>query len=61
MRKIIITTEMVNAMAEEEIRRTNERKAKRTLIQQRVKELIAEGIDKEIAKVMAKVEYEYNI
>ena len=61
MRKIIINTEMVNAMAEEEIRRTHERKAKITLIQQRVKELIAEGIDKEIAKVMAKVEYEYNI
>lgn len=61
MRKIIINTEMVNAMAEEEIRRTHERKAKRTLIQQRVKELTAEGIDKELAKVMAKVEYEYNI
>lgn len=61
MKKIIINTEMVNAMAEEEIRRTHERKAKSTLIQQRVKELIAEGIDKELAKVMAKVEYEYNI
>lgn len=55
MRKITITTEMVNIIAEEEIIRTHERKAKADIKKNRIKELISEGVDPEIAKVMASV------
>ena len=55
MKKVIITTEMVNAIAEEEIIRTHIKRAERAIKRERTKELIAEGIDKEIAKVMASV------
>ena len=55
MRKIIITTELINAIAEKEIIRTHERKAKAAIKRNRIKELIAEGCDPEIAKVMASV------
>lgn len=55
MTKVIITTEQVNAIAYNEIIKTHERKAKATIKRDRVKELIAEGCDPEIAKVMASV------
>lgn len=55
MTKVIITTEQVNAIAYNEIIRTHERKAKAAIKRDRVKELIAEGCDPEIAKVMASV------
>lgn len=55
MKKVIITTEMVNAIAEEEIIRTHIRRAERAIKRDRTKELIAEGVDPEIAKVMASV------
>ena len=52
---IIIPNEIVNAFAEEVILREHERKTKATIKRNRIKELIAEGIDKEIAEVMASV------
>jgi len=55
MKKIIITTEMVNAIAEAEIIRTHIKRAEKAIKRDRVKELIAEGVDKEIAQVMASV------
>lgn len=55
MTKITITTEAVNAIAEEEIIRTHLRRAEKAIKRDRTKELIAEGIDAEIAKVMASV------
>lgn len=55
MKKIIITSEMVNIIAEEEIIRQHEKKAKAAITKNRVKELISEGIDPEVARVMAKV------
>lgn len=36
-------------------------KAEQRAIKAREKDLIAEGVDKEIAKVMAKVEFEYGL
>ena len=36
-------------------------KAEKEVVKIRTRELIAEGIDKELAKVMAKVEVEYGI
>jgi hypothetical protein len=55
MKKIIITSDMVNLIAEEEIIRQHEKKAKIAITKNRVKELISEGIDPEVARVMAKV------
>lgn len=55
MKKIIITSEMVNLIAEKEIIRQHEKKAKTAITKNRVKELISEGIDPEVARVMAKV------
>lgn len=56
MRKITIEREVLNYMAEEEIIRIHEKKAKKAIKKNRVNELIAQGIDKELAKVMASVE-----
>lgn len=55
MKKIIITTEAINMIAEEEIIRTHTRRAKAAIKRNRTKELISEGVDPEIAKVMASV------
>lgn len=55
MKKFIITTEEVNAIAEMEIIRTHERKAKAMIKKERINELIAQGVEKEIAKVMVDV------
>ena len=55
MVKTIITTEMVNGIAFDEITKTHERKAKTAIKKDRIAELTAQGIDKEIAKVMASV------
>ena len=52
MTKVIIPTELVNAIAYEEIVRTHERRAKAAIKKERVKELIAQGVDPELAKVM---------
>lgn len=58
---ITLTNKAVNYIEEQEIIRKHEAKAKKVLIKQRVGELVAQGIDKEIAKVMAKVEWEYRL
>ena len=55
MTKVNISTEFINYIAEEEIIRTHEKKAKATIKKNRIKELIAEGVEPEIAKVMASV------
>ena len=58
---ITLTNIAINYIEEQEIIRKHEAKAKKVLIKQRVDELVAQGIDKEIAKVMAKVEWEYRL
>lgn len=58
---ITLTDKAINYIEEQEIIRKHEAKAKKVLIKQRVVELVAQGIDKEIAKVMAKVEWEYRL
>ena len=55
MTKIMIARETMNLIAEEEIIRTHEKRAKRAIKRDRIKELITEGVDPEIAKVMASV------
>lgn len=52
MKKVIIPTELVNIIEETEIVRKHEQKAKRAIKKQKVDELVAQGIDKEIAKAM---------
>ena len=53
MTKVNITTEQINFIAYEEIIRTHEKKAKAAIKRDRIKELMAQGIDKEMAQVMA--------
>lgn len=53
MTKVNITTEQINFIAYEEIIRTHEKKAKAAIKRDRIKELMAQGIDREMAKVMA--------
>lgn len=55
MKKIIVSNEVVNAFAEEVIIREHEKKAKREIKKNRVKELMAQGIEKDVAEVMASV------
>lgn len=55
MKKINITTEAINYIAEQEIIRKHEKKAKAEIRKNRIKELMAQGIEKEIAEVMVAV------
>lgn len=55
MKKITITNELVNTVAYDEIVKTHIRKAERAIKRDRTKELIADGVDPEIAKVMTQV------
>nr|DAV20212.1 MAG TPA: hypothetical protein [Caudoviricetes sp.] len=52
MKKVIIPTELVNIIAEEENIRTHTKKAEREIKKQRIAELVAQGIDKAVAKAM---------
>ena len=52
---------MAQAMEYERIVRTHEKKAKYSIIKEKVAEYVAQGIDKTIAQVMAKTFYEYGI
>ena len=45
----------------ERIVRTHEKKAKAAIIKEKTAEYISQGIDKELAAVMAKTFYEYGI
>lgn len=58
---ITLTNIAINYIEEQEIIRKHEAKAKKVLIKQRVDELVAQGIDKEMAKIMAKIEWEYKL
>lgn len=49
------------AIEYERLLREHERKAKTAIIKDKVSELVAEGIDEKLAKVMAKVFYEYEV
>ena len=49
------------AIEYERILRTHEKKAKAAIIKEKTAEYIAQGIDKTIAAIMAKMFYEYNI
>ena len=49
------------AIEYERLLREHERRAKAAIIKDKVSELVAEGIDEKLAKVMAKVFYEYKV
>mgnify|MGYP003308228083 CR=1 FL=1 len=51
--------ELAQIIEEETIIRNHEKKARKVLIAERIKELINQGIDKELAKIMANIEYDY--
>lgn len=54
MIKVNGLNELAQYIEYEEIVRTHEARAKREILKTRVNELTAQGIDKELAKVMAK-------
>lgn len=56
MKEIKFVKELENVIAETEIIKAHEKKAKREIRKQRINDLIVQGIDKEIAKVMVDVE-----
>lgn len=45
----------------ERLLREHERRAKAAIIKNKVSELVAEGVDERLAKMMAKVFYEYDV
>lgn len=49
---------MAQAIEYERILRTHERKAKQEIIKQKTKEFVQEGVDKTIARIMAKAMFE---
>lgn len=57
MISVTIPRELIQQIEYEEIVRKHERKAKRVLIAQRVKEIMSEGVDKEMAKIIANAEW----
>lgn len=57
MRKITIEREVLNYIAEKEIIKKHEKKAKTNIKKNRINELTSQGIDEEIAKVMASIEF----
>ena len=59
MTKAAIRT--AQAIEYERILRTHERKAKKAIIAEKVAEYVAQGIDENIAKIMAKTFYECGI
>lgn len=58
MKNISMSRELLNLIAEEEIYKKHEKKCKREVLKRRTNELVAEGIDKQLAKVMAQSEYD---
>lgn len=54
-------TEIFKNYEYENIIRTHEKRAKKEIVKEKVDEYVAMGIDKEIAKTMANVFYDYNI
>ena len=53
--------DFAQAIEYERILRTHEKKAKKEIIKEKTAEYVAQGIDKEMAAIMAKTFYEYNI
>lgn len=53
--------QLAQVLEEERIIKTHEKKAKRAITKEKEKELIAHGIDKSVAQVMAEVFYKYNL
>lgn len=52
MKKVIIPTELVNQLAYDEQVQNHERKARREIRNQRIAELVNQGIEKKLATVM---------
>lgn len=54
-------TEIFQNFEYDKIIKTHEQKAKKAIVKEKIAEYVAQGIDKEIAKTMANVFYDYNI
>lgn len=61
MIKVTGLNELAQCIAYSEIIREHEARAKREAVNTRKKQMIAEGVDKELASVMSKIFTEYGI
>jgi hypothetical protein len=61
MKKVIITSDLVNAVAEDMIIKGHIKKAEKQIKKDRVAELVNEGVDPDIAKIMINVFAEYGL
>lgn len=61
MKKVIITSDLVNAVAEDMIIKEHIKKAEKQIKKDRVAELVNEGADLDIAKIMINVFAEYGL
>lgn len=52
MKKVIVPNEIVNNVAEMEIIKVHEARAKKEIKKQRTVEMITQGVDKEVAEAM---------
>lgn len=61
MYKVSGITELAQIVESNNIVEHHEKQAKKVLIKQRINELVSQGIDLQIARVMASVEYDYQL
>lgn len=61
MYKVSGINELAQIVESNNIIEKHEKRAKQVLIKQRINELVSQGIDLQIARVMASVEYDYQL
>ena len=61
MYKVSGINELAQIIESNNLIEQHERQAKKALIKQRINELISQGIDLQVARVMASIEYDYQL
>lgn len=61
MYKVSGINELAQIIESNDLIERHERQAKKALIKQRINELVSQGIELQVAKVMANIEYDYQL
>lgn len=61
MYKVSGVAELAQIVESNNIIERHERQAKKALIKQRINELVSQGIELQVAQVMASIEYDYQL
>lgn len=61
MYKVSGVAELAQIVESNNIIEHHEKQAKKALIKQRINELVSQGIDLQVARVMARIEYDYQL